>query len=112
MKRYLLLSILLVSCSTSDDDVTANPQTPTYKNVNYVTITNENTGGGSQKAYLSSSTSESQADFCFCDENCSREIIEVSTIEINEGTNEFRYKIKLSDDFITVTTNNWCTRFK
>ncbi len=56
--------------------------------------------------------SESQADFCFCDENCSREIIEVSTIEINEGTNEFRYKIKLSDDFITVTTNNWCTRFK
>ena len=51
MKRYLLLSILLVSCSTSDDDVTANPQTPTYKNVNYVTITNENTGGGSQFVY-------------------------------------------------------------
>ena len=65
MKRYLLLSILLISCSSSDDDVTANLQTPTYKNVNYVTITNENTGGGSQFVYLKSGISESSADICY-----------------------------------------------
>jgi hypothetical protein len=56
--------------------------------------------------------SKVKQSFAFVTENCSREIIEVATIEINEGTNEFRYKIKLSDDFITETTNNWCTRFK
>jgi len=111
MKKIILL-LTLITMSCSSDETSDYTQTFTFEKVNYVTLTNENTGGGSQKAYLSSSTSESQADFCFCDENCSREIIEVSTIEINEGTNEFRYKIKLSDNFITVTTNNWCTRFK
>ena len=109
-KIILLLTLITISCSS--DETSDYTQAFSYEKINYITLTNENTGGGSQKAYLSSNTFESQAEFCFCDENCSREIIEVATIEINEGTNEFRYKIKLSDDFITETTNNWCTRFK
>ena len=108
-KIILLLTLVVMSCGS--DETSDYTQTFTFEKVNYVTLTNENTGGGSQKAYLSSSISESQAEFCFCNENCTREIIKVSEIEINEGTNEFRYKLSLSDDFITTTTNNWCTKF-
>ena len=109
-KISLLLTLIIMSCGSEESSEYS--QSFTFEKVKYVTLTNENIGGGSQKAYLSSATSENQAEFCFCDENCSRDIIKVSEIEINEGTNEFRYKVNLSDDFITATTNNWCTKFK
>jgi hypothetical protein len=34
--------------------------------------------GGSQKAYLVSGISVDQVEFCFCDADCTREIIVVS----------------------------------
>ena len=112
MKRYLLLSILLVSCSTSDDDVTANPQTPTYKNVNYVTITNENTGGGSQFVYLKSGISESSADICYCEASCSKEVIVVSDLQFDQQSLNFRFKKTPSDNYTTRSSIDWCTRFQ
>jgi hypothetical protein len=108
-KIILLLTLVVMSCGS--DETSDYTQTFTFEKVNYVTLTNENTGGGSQKAYLSSSISESQAEFCFCNENCSREIIKVSEIEINEGTNEFRYKITPSDTFKTISYKDWCTKY-
>ena len=74
-------------------------------------LTNENIGCGSQKAYLSSGVTEEQALFCYCNELCSREIISVYEIQRNEGTNEIRYKINPSDDYITISYKDWCTKF-
>ena len=112
MKRYLLLSILLISCSSSDDDVTANLQTPTYKNVNYVTITNENTGGGSQFVYLKSGISESSTDICYWDASCSKEIIVVSDLQFDQQSLNFRFKKTPSENYTTRSSVDWCTRFQ
>jgi hypothetical protein len=76
-----------------------------------MTLTNENTGGGSQKAYLSSGVIEEQALFCYCNELFSYEIISVYEIQRNEGTNEIRYKINPSDDYKTISYKNWCTKY-
>ena len=53
MKYIIPILIVLISCS-SDDSTDYQQVAPTYKNVNYVTITNETTGGGSQFFYLKS----------------------------------------------------------
>ena len=109
-KLILVLALILASCSSEEtSDYTVSYD---YEKVNYVTLTNENTGGGSQKAYLTSSTSVDQIKFCYCDENCSREIITVAEIQLNEATNEFRFKKTFSDPFTTMTFNNWCTQFE
>ncbi|MDA8558684.1 hypothetical protein N9K87_02535 [Flavobacteriaceae bacterium] len=76
-----------------------------------MTLTNENTDGGSQKAYLSSGVIEEQALFCYCNELFSYEIISVYEIQRNEGTNEIRYKISPSDDYKTISYKNWCTKY-
>tara|TARA_B000000477_G_C5989530_1_gene184248 strand:+ start:262 stop:597 length:336 start_codon:yes stop_codon:yes gene_type:complete len=108
-KLILVLTIILASCSSEEtSDYTVSYD---YEKVNYVTLTNENTGGGSQKAYLTGSTSLDQIKFCYCDENCSREVINVAEIQLNEATNEFRFKKTLSDPYTIITTNNWCTQF-
>ena len=51
MKYLIPILLVLISCS-SDDSTDYQQVAPTYKNVNYVTITNETTGGGSQFFYL------------------------------------------------------------
>ena len=76
-----------------------------------MTLTNENTDGGSQKAYLSSGVIEEQALFCYCNELFSYEIISVYEIQRNEGTNEIRYKISPSDDYKTTSYKDWCTKY-
>ena len=53
-----------------------------------------------------------QIKFCYCDENCSIEIITVAEIQLNEATNEFRFKKTFSDPYTTMTFNNWCTQFE
>ena len=108
-KLILLLSLIIVSCSSSDEY--ENAESPVFEYITYMTLTNENTGGGSQKAYLSSGVTEAQALFCFCNDLCSREIIEVYEIQRNEGTNELRYKINPSDNFTIISYKDWCTKF-
>ena len=108
-KLILLLSLIIVSCSSSDEYESA--ESPVFEYITYMTLTNENTGGGSQKAYLSSGVSEEQALFCYCNAQCSREVIEVYEIQRNEGTNELRYKINPSDNFTTISYKDWCTKF-
>ena len=109
-KLILLLSLIIISCSSSDDEY-ENAESPVFEYITYMTLTNENTGGGSQKAYLSSGVTEAQALFCFCNDLCSREIIEVYEIQQNEGTNELRYKINPSDNFTIISYKDWCTKF-
>ena len=109
-KLTLLLSLIIVSCSSSDEEFEVAESTQ-FKYINYMTLTNENTDGGSQKAYLSSGVIEEQALFCYCNELFSYEIISVYEIQLNEGTNEIRYKISPSDDYKTISYKNWCTKY-
>ena len=109
-KLTLLLSLIIVSCSSSDEEFEVAESTQ-FKYINYMTLTNENTDGGSQKAYLSSGVIEEQALFCYCNELFSYEVISVYEIQRNEGTNEIRYKISPSDDYKTISYKNWCTKY-
>ena len=111
MKYIIPILIVLISCS-SDDSPDYQQVDPTYKNVNYVTITNETTGGGSQFFYLKSGFSESNAESCYCDDGCSKEIIEVAELQFDDQTMNFRYKLTASDNYITRSSTDWCTRFK
>ena len=111
MKYLIPILLVLISCS-SDDSSEYQQVAPTYKNVNYVTITNETTGGGSQFFYLKSGFSESNADSCYCDDGCSKEIIEVAELQFDDQTMNFRYKLTASDNYITRSSTDWCTRFK
>tara|TARA_B110000114_G_scaffold161401_1_gene178701 strand:- start:59 stop:397 length:339 start_codon:yes stop_codon:yes gene_type:complete len=109
-KLILLLALIIISCSSSDKELESTEGT-SFEFITYITLTNENTGGGSQKVYLTSGLTEDQTMFCFCNDLCSREIIQVFEIQRNEGTNEFRYKINPSDSYIKVSYQDWCTRF-
>ena len=108
-KLILLLSLIIISCSSSDDEF-ESAEGSEFKNITYITLTNENTGGGSQKAYLSSGVTEAQALFCFCNDLCSREIIEAYEMQQNQDANEIRHKINPSDNYITVSYKDWCTK--
>ena len=109
-KLTLLLSLIIVSCSSSDEEFEVAESTQ-FKYINYMTLTNENTDGRSQKAYLSSGVIEEQALFCYCNELFSYEVISVYEIQRNEGTNEIRYKINPSDDYKTISYKDWCTKY-
>tara|TARA_B100000780_G_C20964077_1_gene384849 strand:- start:16 stop:348 length:333 start_codon:yes stop_codon:yes gene_type:complete len=109
--KKLLLSLLIISCSSSDNEY-ETAEKSVFKLITYMTLTNENTGGGSQKAYLSSGLTESEALFCYCNDQCSRVITSVYEIQRNEGTNELRYKINPSDNYTTISYKDWCTKFK
>ena len=111
MKYLIPIFLVLISCS-SDDISDYQQVAPTYKNVNYVTITNESTGGGSQFFYIKSDFSESNAESCYCDDGCSKEVIEVAELQFDDQTMNFRYKLTASDNYTTRSTTDWCTRFK
>ena len=108
--RYLLLFLVIFSCATEEESYTSIP--PTFKPVQFITLTNENTGGGSQIAYHLSGISEESLVFCFCQEECTREYVIVSALEFNEDTTDFRYKINLEEDFQIASTRDWCTRYQ
>ena len=111
IKKFYFGAILvtLFSCSSNEDNTIST--SGDYKSVDYVTITNENKGGGSQFGYFITSFNEENAIFCFCEDYCSREIINVFVLEYNENSYYFRYKIDPSDEFVVVGTQDWCTRF-
>ena len=111
IKKFYFGAILVIlfSCSSNEDNTIST--SGDYKSVDYVTITNENKGGGSQFGYFITSFNEENAIFCFCEDYCSREIINVFVLEYNENSYYFRYKIDPSDEFVVVGTQDWCTRF-
>jgi len=47
--KKLLFCLLLVSCAS--DEINYTPGDVVFEPVSYITLTNENTGGGSQIAY-------------------------------------------------------------
>ena len=108
--KKLLFCLLLVSCAS--DEINYTPGDVVFEPVSYITLTNENTGGGSQIAYHLSGLNEQDLIFCFCQEEGSRELIVVSELEFNPDTTDFRYKINLDDDFQTKSSTDWCTRYK
>ena len=108
--RYLLLCLILLSCAVEEENYSSNPVT--FKPVQFITLTNENTGGGSQIAYHLSGISEEGLVFCFCLEECTREYVTVAALEFNEDTTDFRYKIDLDEDFQTGSIRDWCTRYQ
>jgi len=67
---------------------------------------------GSQIVYSLSGLNESDLIFCYCQEECLRELIVVSELEFNADTTDFRYKINLNDNFQTKSSRDWCTRYK
>ena len=110
MNKFALIVIfILASCSSSDKEYAAQ-EVSSFKSVNYITLTNESTNGGSQIGYLKSGLVEGDVAFCFCDVTCSREIITVFELQYNEDSNDFRFKDKPSDAYTIQTSNNWCTK--
>ena len=109
-KLILFFLIILISCS-SNDSSTYEISPSNFKNVEYVTITNESTGGGSQFFYLKSGISETDVNSCYCDAGCSKDIIVVSELQFDDQSMNFRYKISLSDNYTLRSSNDWCTRF-
>lgn len=107
--KYLIALLLFISCANEQETRSVDPIV--FEPISYITLTNENTGGGSQRAYHLSGISEESLIFCFCQELCEREFIVVSALEFNEDTTNFRYKINLDDDFQTVSSSDWCTRY-
>ena len=108
--KSLMITLLLICCSEEKTSVALS--SPSFVTVTYLTLTNENTEGGSQFAYLQSDVTEDLAIFCFCLESCSREIINVFALEYNEDTTEFRFKFNPSDEFQYKSSRDWCTRSK
>lgn len=109
MKRILLF-ILLVSCTKNEKEYEAIPGE--FLPIEYITLTNESTNGGSQIAYKLSGYSEESLNFCFCQQECSRELISVATLDFNNDTKAFRYKTNLSETtYTTKSSTDWCTRY-
>jgi hypothetical protein len=111
VKKIFLVILLLISCSSVSEEDYYNDDTSAYKNINYITITNENTGGGSQYVYVVSGFSQTNVQICYCDSSCSKETFEVSTLQFDENTLSFRYKLSPYDEFTTKSTIDWCTKF-
>jgi hypothetical protein len=111
VKKIFFVILLLISCSSVSEEDYYNDDTSAYKNINYITITNENTGGGSQYVYVVSGFSQTNVQICYCDSSCSKETFEVSTLQFDENTLSFRYKLSPYDEFTTKSTIDWCTKF-
>ena len=105
---FLILLIVFVSCSESDEEYTS--QSSTFENINYITLTNETTNGGSQIAYLKSGLNEDDVLFCFCDALCTRDIITVFELQFNNDSTDFRFKVNPTDPFTTKSSKNRCTK--
>jgi len=108
--KKLLYCLILISCT--NEKIDSSTTKVGYESISYITLTNENTDGGSQIAYHLSGLNEQDLIFCFCQEECSIELIVVSELEFNPDTTDFRFKLSLDDDFKTKSSRDWCTRYK
>jgi len=80
--------LLLTSCIS--EEISNISSIVEFQSISYITFTNENTGGGSQKVYHLSGFNESDV-FCYWQEECSKELIVVSELEFNADTTDFWY---------------------
>lgn len=67
MKYLWILCLLYLSCSDNKKEYEGIPSE--FKNISYITTTNENTNGGSQFAYLSSGLLQDGVAYCFVCQN-------------------------------------------
>lgn len=105
----IILLFIFASCSESNEEYTS--QASLYENINYITLTNETTNGGSQIGYLKSGLKEDDVVFCFCSDLCTREIITVFELQFNRDSTNFRFKVNPTDSFTTQSSKNSCTKF-
>lgn len=114
MKKLWIICLLLFSCSNSDkmNDKMNDGKPAGFKDISFLTITNENTNGGSQVAYLSKGLQMNGVAYCFCQSSCTREGKAVFSLQYNEGTNFLRYKLGPSDEYIYFDTSNWCIKYE
>ena len=114
MKKLWIICLLLFSCSNSEkiNDKIYEGNPAGFKDIGFLTITNENTNGGSQVAYLSKGLQMNGVAYCFCQSSCTREGKAVFSLQYNEGTNFLRYKLGPSDEYIYFNTSNWCIKYE
>ena len=111
MKKLVLIAIVMwTGCSNSDEEITNLTQDSSFENINYLTLTNENTNGGSQIACVKSGFTEDDVEFCFCNATCSREIITILELQYKKDSNDFRFKELPSDTYTTMSYRDWCTK--
>ncbi|MSP08574.1 MAG: hypothetical protein EXR15_07940 [Chitinophagaceae bacterium] len=110
MKKLWIICLVLVSCSNNDKIYVGKPSG--FKDISFLTITNENINGGTQIAYLSKGLPMNGVGYCFCQLQCTREGKTVFSLQYNEGTNFLRYKLGPSEDYINFDTSNWCIKFE
>tara|TARA_B100000780_G_scaffold63358_2_gene41253 strand:- start:5997 stop:6332 length:336 start_codon:yes stop_codon:yes gene_type:complete len=109
MKKIgIIVLFTFAKCNQSDKEYTS--QAPLFENVNYFTLTNETTNGGSQIGYLKSDLKENDVVFCFCDAFCTRKIITVFELLYNKDSIDFRFKVKPNDPFTTKSSKVWCMK--
>ena len=75
MKKLWIICLVLFSCSNSEkiNDKIYEGNPAGFKDIGFLTITNENTNGGSQVAYLSKGLEMNGVGYCFCQAQCKRE---------------------------------------
>jgi len=114
MRKLWIICLVLFSCSNSDkmNDKINDGKPAGFKDISFLTITNENTNGGSQIAFLSKGLLMNGVAYCYCQSHCTREGKAVFSLQYNEGTNSLRYKLGPSDDYIYFDTSNWCTKYE
>ena len=110
MKKLWIICLVLVSCSNSDKIYKEKPSE--YKDISFLTITNENTNGGYQVAYLSKGLEMNGVGYCFCQAQCKREGKAVFVLQYNEGNTFLRYKLGSSDYYTYFDTSNWCVKYE
>jgi len=110
MKKLWIICLVLVSCSNNDKIYVEKPAE--YKDISFLTITNENTNGGSQLAYLSKGLEMNAVAYCYCQAQCKRESKAVFSLQYNEGTKFLRYKLGPSDEYAYFDTSNWCIKYQ
>lgn len=109
MKYLWILCLLYLSCSDNKKEYEGIPSE--FKNISYITTTNENTNGGSQFANLSSGLLQDGVAYCFCLPECSRSSKTVFSLQYNDGTNFLRYKESPDNDFTYYDTSDWCIKY-
>jgi len=114
MKKLFIICFVLFSCSNNNkiNDKIYEGNLSGFKDISYLTITNENTKGGSQVAYLSKGLQMNAVGYCFCQSSCTREGKAVFSLQYNDGNNFLRYKLGPSDDYTYFDTSNWCIKYE
>jgi len=106
---FICFMIFIISCS-NNEEYEGNPTE--FKDISFLTTTNENVNGGSQFAYLSTGLLQDGVAYCFCQLQCSRDGKTVFSLQYNEDTNYLRYKESPSEEYTYYDTSDWCIKYE